>query len=358
MYIIRSLYWILRGRWLIFVQQKIARQIIRQLKRGSATEHRIIIIGSPLHSNLGDHAIAIAMLAFCKKMFPASTVIEIPGAIFNKCADVFCRLINPNDRIAVVGGGFLGTLWLAEEEMVRSVIRDFPNNRIVIFPQTVYYDSSAECIREKVVTRLLYQSHTDLHLFIRDHSINLVRNELCGRSFYDVRPAPDIALFMNKSTVKYDRSGVVLCFRSDKESVYSVKVIDAIQSQAAGFGERVRKVDTVVSHEVFLKTRERELDQILTEFCRTRLVITDRLHGMIFSAITGTPCIALNNSSGKVNGVWSLWLQHLTYIKLVKSPDDIPPIFGDMLAMGATRYDPLPFGPFWDDIADVIRGFK
>jgi pyruvyl transferase EpsI len=193
-----------------------------------------------------------------------------------------------------------------------------------------------------------------LHLFIRDHSINLVRNELCGGSFYDVRPAPDIALFMNKSAVKHDRSGVVLCFRPDKESVNNVKVIDAIQSQAAEFGEPVRRVDTVVSHEVSLKARERELDQILTEFCRTRLVITDRLHGMIFSAITGTPCIALNNSSGKVGGVWSLWLQHLPYVKFVDSAGAVLSLIPEMLAMGGQRYDQGPFESYWQEIANVM----
>lgn len=48
------------------------------------------------------------------------------------------------------------------------------------------------------------------------------------------------------------------------------------------------------------------------------MVITDRLHGMIFAAITGTPCIAFDNISKKVSGVYK-WIESLEYIKVVNS---------------------------------------
>lgn len=51
----------------------------------------------------------------------------------------------------------------------------------------------------------------------------------------------------------------------------------------------------------------------LNEFSKNELVITDRLHGMIFSVITGTPCIAINNLSSKVQGVYR-WIQELDYV--------------------------------------------
>ena len=35
-----------------------------------------------------------------------------------------------------------------------------------------------------------------------------------------------------------------------------------------------------------------------------RFPIKFRLHGMIMSVITDTPCIAMNNTSGKVKGVY------------------------------------------------------
>lgn len=38
------------------------------------------------------------------------------------------------------------------------------------------------------------------------------------------------------------------------------------------------------------------------KFRECELVITDRIHGMIFAAITGTPCIALSNY--KIKGTY------------------------------------------------------
>ena len=45
-----------------------------------------------------------------------------------------------------------------------------------------------------------------------------------------------------------------------------------------------------------------------------RSLITDRIHGMLFAAVTGTPCIALDNVSKKVSGAYE-WIQYLDYIQ-------------------------------------------
>lgn len=51
----------------------------------------------------------------------------------------------------------------------------------------------------------------------------------------------------------------------------------------------------------------------------SKIVITDRLHAMLICAITGTPCIAFDNISKKVQGVCELWLEKFPYIKFVDS---------------------------------------
>ena len=54
----------------------------------------------------------------------------------------------------------------------------------------------------------------------------------------------------------------------------------------------------------------------LAAFSEVKLVITDRLHGMLFSAITHTPCIAIDNLSRKVSGVYE-WIKALPYVKII-----------------------------------------
>ena len=52
------------------------------------------------------------------------------------------------------------------------------------------------------------------------------------------------------------------------------------------------------------KQGKKKFKKIIKQFSKSKLVVTDRLHGMILSVITGTNCIAFDNSSGKVSGVY------------------------------------------------------
>ena len=44
-------------------------------------------------------------------------------------------------------------------------------------------------------------------------------------------------------------------------------------------------------------------------FSSSKIVITDRLHGLIFSKITSTPCIAIDNSNNKIRETYNAWLK-------------------------------------------------
>ena len=54
----------------------------------------------------------------------------------------------------------------------------------------------------------------------------------------------------------------------------------------------------------------------INEFADVQLVITDRLHSMIFSIIGGTKCIAFDNKTKKVSGVYDEWLKNESGLKI------------------------------------------
>ncbi len=261
-------------------------------------------------------------------------------------------------KIVVHGGGFLGNLWISEEYMFRKLLATFPRKRVVVFPQTIFFEENATRERELEATRAAYRAHADLHIFIRDKSIDFMRREIVGGNFSDVRGVPDIVLSLDRSAPKFERAGVLLCFRADKEKTLPDTAVAAIEARLRERGESIARTDTVVPYGVPAELREFETERKFDEFRRARLVITDRLHGMIFAAITGTPCIALNNSSGKVEGVWSLWLQHLDYVKFVQDATEISALLDAMLALGARRYDPAVFEKYWCELAEAIGAEK
>ncbi len=75
------------------------------------------------------------------------------------------------------------------------------------------------------------------------------------------------------------------------------------------------------------ETREAVVEEKLKEISEAKIVVTDRLHCMIASAITGTYCIAFDNLSGKVSGVYE-WLRHLDYIKICKGMEEFEKLPG------------------------------
>jgi pyruvyl transferase EpsI len=91
----------------------------------------------------------------------------------------------------------------------------------------------------------------------------------------------------------------------------------ALIKTASEKGLHVSHYDTHIGDKTLTSDqREKELNRIWGAFRESKLVITDRLHGMIFCAITNTPCIAINNNNGKVKDVYFSWLKDLNYIRI------------------------------------------
>ena len=67
------------------------------------------------------------------------------------------------------------------------------------------------------------------------------------------------------------------------------------------------------------KSRE-VVSKQLKKISEYEIVITDRLHGMIFCAITETSCIAIRNYNHKLTSSYE-WFKHLDYIKLINDSD-------------------------------------
>jgi len=113
------------------------RRTLAAVKKYAHHEDVVLLLGTPLHGNLGDQAIALAEIEFFRNL--GHRVIEIPSGTVLRYLEEWKKII-PSKRIYVHGGGFVGSLWPEEQKMLESVIESFPENEIVILPQTIYYD--------------------------------------------------------------------------------------------------------------------------------------------------------------------------------------------------------------------------
>lgn len=280
---------------------------------GNLFKKKFILMNTPQYSNLGDHAIAKAEIKFFHDYYQNVPLIELPGEILRKYFKYFKYFIKKKDFIFITGGGYLGNLWIREEMLVRDIIESYPNNNIFILPQTVYFTNDEKGINEKSKTISIYNNHKHLNVFLRDkRSYDFFEKYLKNIKSYYV---PDIVLYLNESTACKARNGILFCLRKDLEKTFNSKeVIKYFNNKH----EIISYTDTVINETVSVKDRDIVLEKKFNEFRLAKMVVTDRLHGMIFAAITGTPCIAFDNISKKVSGVYK-WIESLEYIKVVSS---------------------------------------
>ncbi len=334
------------------LKRVIAKNYIKKVFKNSQLP-RIILIGSPIHGNLGDHAISIAE----KKLFQNFSdreFLEIPGLYYIAAPDVLKRYVSKEDVLLITGGGFIGTLWMNEQSMVESVIENYPNNKTIIMPQTFYFSEDEDGKKERNHMKNLIEKHSDIHIFAREEK----SYQFCKQYFKSansIELVPDMVINLNYMNHSIDRESVLLCFRTDKEKVLDDTILQELYDKLEQTHLMIHKTDTVIHKRIGLKKREEYFASKLLEFQKSKIVITDRLHGMIFAAITGTPCIALDNLSHKVKGVYE-WLKPLNYIVFVDDPKKIVSSIDTLLNMKETNYDlDMKYQKDFDKILNLIE---
>lgn len=304
-----------------FIKIKILEKSTLKIIKKNKEKVKFFLFCTPIHGNLGDHAITYAEQKFFLDNFPNCVVIEIPTDLIEKKGflDKLKMVITDKDIIFINGGGFLGDLWLNEEYAVRKVIGKFKKSPIIILPQTIFYhDTKSENIELQRSVKV-YANNPNVILCARDKNSYsfMKKNYLQNKVLF----IPDMVLYLNKVNNDFDRNNVTFFFRKDKEKSVYDEEIQMLISKLESIQEKIVFRDTVISRSVSIKRRKKELDSILKDYYKSKIIITDRLHGMIFAAITGTPCIAFDNLSKKVSGVYE-WIKSLDYIYLCNQEEN------------------------------------
>lgn len=268
------------------------------------------------YGNLGDVAITYAQTKFLEDNANFQ-VIEIPISQSLEGLWFVKKHIKKGDVITTVGGGNLGDLYDQIEFIRQLVVRFFPKNKIISFPQTFDFSETAQGKKALQVAQKVYNNHANFYMIAREQtSFSLMKQHFPKAT---ILLTPDIVLSLNKVEPKSERKGVVICMRKDFEKSLSQEQNDfIIQSAHDHFGE-VTYYDTHVGRSnLSVAERKDELSKIWNAFKNAELVITDRLHGMIFCYITNTPCLVFQNNNHKVRETFD-WIKSVDYITLMTS---------------------------------------
>ena len=339
-------------RILVLVQYTFYSVFYKRIKGIDKNKRNIFVLLSTDYSNLGDHAMTYAHTNLLKKEFPNAQLLEIVVGDTLKIIKYMLEVIKPNDVITLKGGGNIGLEYFREELYRRIIIKKFSTYKIILFPQTIYFPNTLKGKKEFSNTIKIFKSHPRFYAFLRDEiSYNMIKEQLKERAFL----VPDIVLTLSNLGFKNNREGATICLRSDKEGVYSKEQKSMVEKVSKKYFENIRITDTVTDYPIPIKQREKELYKIWNTFSSSKLIITDRLHGLIFAAITSTPCIVFETYNHKLLGQYR-WLEHLNYIKFVKCErEELDLAIENVINLKIIPYDASMYHKLFNKITELIK---
>ncbi|MGJ9459036.1 polysaccharide pyruvyl transferase family protein [Oceanobacillus sp. CF4.6] len=327
-------YHLLRKRYYQYLRYKNLNKVKKIIKNAQVKKKNknVFFLLEQGHGNLGDIAIGYTQKKFINNSFPDYNLIGIREIEYMEHINYFKKIIKATDIICLIGGGSIGDEYLTHENNRRSIISNFKENKIISFPQSMYFNKTHELNNSKK----MYSMNKNLVLIARDK----ISYETMKEAFDSnkVLLTPDIVLYLNETHPKRDRNGAVTFLRSDLEGVLSEMDKEKVFSILERNYKNVSVSDTLINREVPREKVAEELNEIFESFKKSELVITDRLHGMVFAAITSTPCVVLSNYNHKIKAQYE-WIKHLDYIKYCKSIAEIEKFIENLKNVNDVEYD-------------------
>lgn len=264
-----------------------------------SNKNAIFLFCAPTHSNLGDQAQLMCWLKLFKEWYPNYEVITVS----TKYRDFYTlRLIRDtikrDDKI-FIHSGYLIFDPHPELPFILDVIRAFYDFPITILPQTI--NLMGEWYRQMVARQ--FSAHTNLTLICRDEISLKYAEDLFPNVKLKLMPDVVTSLIGDKDFMynDYNRNGIMLCVRNDREKLYTSEQIDNFKIRFKGF--KVVQVDTTINLPIWVweKKRESLIRNTIKQFSHYKVIITDRYHGTIFSLIANTPVIVLSSTDHKLS---------------------------------------------------------
>ena len=269
-----------------------------------------IFLDLPYHGNIGDTLIWKGTESFLR---------ELPGKCLGKHSkDTFDFRSLPQDcTILLFGGGNLGDIWREHQEFRLEVMRVYPDNSIIVLPQTVFYENKELLLAD--VEKM--NKHEHLTICARDKTSAkiLEDNNFKGK----LLTVPDMAFCINPEEIKAeiepaDKDTLIL-MRKDKE----IQLVDSEEYQNVSFEDwpEIKESGAQAWHHLMTHTPEESDDYFVNEYFPQRIdsgikfvssykeVYSTRLHVSILRLLLDLPVVMLDNSYGKNKSFYKSWLQ-------------------------------------------------
>lgn len=296
-------------------------------------EGKLIYLDYPVHNNVGDLLIWLGG----KKLFARNGKKFLGQYSFSNMGRHAEYSLGECRTICFHGGGNLGDLYPLLQNFRERIIRQYPEKRIVMLPQSAHFEN-VQALKDAC---RIFKSHPDLHIFLRDrHSHALLANE----NVPNLALCPDMAhALWHSLDVPVPGAGTtepLYLFRRDKEAaqlppelahekLISVDWEDLIKGwiwRIYSLGIKTNELDArdrlnnlLPACSIWGAVVNLLINRAVRLFAPHETIVTNRLHAVILAALMGRRVIAYDNSYGKLSSYIDCWLGDMPHIELRKT---------------------------------------
>ena len=273
---------------------------------------------SPTVHSIGDHAQMLAIEKWFTKVYPDYDVVK-----YHRSTPMILypmkRFMKPKDLIFIHSSGDFGDFYGTWHKTRKQIIASFPNNLIIQLPVTVHYINKGNLFEDTE----FFKDRKNLLIMCRDPaSYQIVKDNFDCHSML----VSDFVYSLKPKLTNHNRKGAMVVLREDQETNFNSDFLMRFRAnkfpryirgvarainypyrkfKRFGFIRKIKdeyrsKYGTVVFEDVQVSNeditdekRERIVSEVLEYYQRFELVVTDRLHGMIFSELTNTSCLTI-----------------------------------------------------------------
>lgn len=289
-------------------------------------DNNYVLWDLPYHANIGDQLIWEGEEQFLRTL-PYKCLERRSIHTYQK------HDLDKNTVILLHGGGNFGDVWEHYELFRKRIIQDYPENPIILFPQTVHYDSLDKIAKDAEI----YRSHKNLYICARDKRSYAFLQEHHFSSEERILLLPDMAFCINGEKLKKhatsNTKGVLFVNRIDKENAgldYSTSVpptaeihdwppfenpdwiVKRLEWMRWKFGEHSPLVDLYAKH-LYHPHLIRQGVRFLSSY---EMIYSTRLHVCILAVLLGKELTLFDNSYGKNSTFYDTWIKDVDGISL------------------------------------------
>ena len=325
---------------------------------GQSHRQRVFLLDLPKHNNIGDAALRVSEEYFVKEKYPNAVFFFAPVITLYLSgmtgARQWSKLARPCDVLLLQGGGNMGNLYPDCDGARRELITAFAGRPIISFPLSETMRPGDDHAY-RIEAAPIYDRSQSFTLFVRDPiSLSNMKARYPHLSMYLVN---DIAFSLTShcATSAGQRNGIYLCLRNDWEQHYTRAQTDALRTALITAGCTVTQGDTQYGGKITSKNRERVVFDTIASHEKYRVVVTDRLHGMVFSIISRTPCVLLQTHDHKLRGAYET-VKTWPYVRFAADLDEALQTAIEFADIDHSTI--APFVPYYAPLLELVEETK